>query len=245
MTNVGDQGSESREVSRSRRHYNPRDVEFVRDQSGMHRSGAAIREKHEIAGIIAASDRDLLDGTDHAGDGDANDSFGGSDRVEAGERGSDASDRPQRQLFAHLDAACELAPWRETPQHKVGVGHGCLSASGPIAGWPGTGSGTARPDIENAPGIHPGNAAAARADTVNVDLRCSDRISLDEMIGADGRIEVVNQAHVGAGSAHVVSDEISQLQELSEMERSSDAARRTRQQRLYRKPCSAPRRHDA
>src|ERR1700737_453180 len=203
MTNVGDQGSESREVSRSRRHYNPRDVEFVRDQSGMHRSGAAIREEHEIAGIIAASDRDLLDGTDHAGDGDANDSFGGSDRVEAGERGSDASDCPQRQLFAHLDAACELASWRETPQHKVGVGHGCLSASGPIAGgpgsapgpiagWPGSGSGAARPDIENAPGIHPGNAAAARANAVNVDLRCSDRISLDEMIGADGRIEVVN-----------------------------------------------------
>src|SRR5580704_11338166 len=37
VTNVRNQRSESREVSRSRRHHNSRDVELVRDQSGMHR----------------------------------------------------------------------------------------------------------------------------------------------------------------------------------------------------------------
>jgi hypothetical protein len=34
---------------------NPRDVELVRDQSGIHRSGAAMGEEHEIMGIIAAA----------------------------------------------------------------------------------------------------------------------------------------------------------------------------------------------
>src|SRR5262249_3692695 len=108
-----------------------------------------------------------------------------------------------------------------------------------------TRSGAARPDIENAPGVHPGDAAAPCPDAVNVDLRRPDRIAFDEMIGADRNIEIIDQTDVSAGTPHVVSDEISVSQELAEMKCCGNPPGRPRKHRLHRKSRRAPGGDDA
>ena len=49
----------------------------------MHRAGAAISKQHEIARVVAIGDGDLLDGRNHAGDGNTHDAIREREGVQA------------------------------------------------------------------------------------------------------------------------------------------------------------------
>src|SRR5580704_1709679 len=185
MTNVRDQGAKCREIPRSWWHDDLRDLELVGDLGGVHGPGAAVGEEHEVPGIVAAADGDLLDGADHASHRDAHDAVSRTYGVQAGNCGGERSDRLKGWRLVHRHTAAELEVWGQASQDHIGIGYRRLDSTRPVARRPRACSRAARPHLENAPGVDPGDASAARTDATDVYLRRSDGIALDELIGRD------------------------------------------------------------
>ena len=78
---------------------------------------------------------------------------------------------PVRCVDVDLQAATEKVVGVDAAEHEVGVGDGRLVAAEPVAGGTGVGAGAARTNPQPAPGIHPGDAAAAGADLHQIDHR--------------------------------------------------------------------------
>ena len=76
VLDVGREQSQRREVAGMARHQHRRDAHAFREGEGVHRPRAAEGDQREVAGIVAALDRDLPDGGGHAGDGDGDDALG-------------------------------------------------------------------------------------------------------------------------------------------------------------------------
>ena len=84
---------------------------------------------------------------------------------------------------------------------------GSLAAAA-VAGRAGIGAGAARPDLQRAGVVEPGDAAAAGADHLDVDHRHPHRIAGDDALGGEGRPAGLDQRHIGAGAADIEGDEI-------------------------------------
>ena len=119
--------------------------------------------------------------------------------------GRTARGRPRR-VERNVAAPAEKAAGVEPAQHQVGVGHGGFVAAAAVAGGTGNGAGAARADAQAAAGIHKGDAAAARADCVDVDDRQTQGQIGDDALGG-GRDAAGAERDVGAGSTHVKGDD--------------------------------------
>ena len=193
-----------------------RHAERARDPGGMGRSGAAEPD-HGIGARVAA----LLDDVDARGGGHAfrhhaMDAPGGLHGGQP-ERPADAVECRRRGTAVQRHAAAEEEAGVVVAEQEVGVGHGRLGASAPVAGRAGRGAGGMRADAEQAHLVDPGDGAAAGADLDHVDHRRLDRQAgalLEAMhpgrlhLGGDGGLAAFDQAGFGRGAAHVEADHV-------------------------------------
>ena len=117
---VGHQHAERREMRREKRHDHLRNVQLARDRDGMQRTGAARRDEHEIARIVAFFDRDLAHGERHLGDGDLDD-----------RRAAAVSPIFSGLAIFSLDAARRASPGRASSRRR----ESCRGRSGRARRW--------------------------------------------------------------------------------------------------------------
>ena len=116
-----------------------------------------------------------------------------------------------RHVEAHL--AAEEVVGVETSEDEVGVGQRDLVAAGAVADRAGVGAGAARPDLEEAAGVDPGDRTASGADSVDVDERNRRRDAPLDLVRrrvADGGAE--DDADVGARASDIERDHVVDLQ---------------------------------
>jgi hypothetical protein len=243
---VGDEGAEGREVPRRQRHDHPRHLQLVGEQRRMHRAGAAVGDQREVARVVAARDRDLLDRAHHARHRDPDNTV--RDRVDVGQPGqvrAQAPERFERPPRVEVDLARKRHVGAGAAEDDVRVGDRRLDAPSPVARGAGIGAGAARPDAQRPAGVEPCDATAAGADRVDLDLRRPVRQAADVLLGRERRLEVLDETDVGARAAHVVRDQVALAREPPEVDRGGDASGRAREHRVHRIARGDLGRHDA
>ena len=133
-----------------------------------------------------------------------------------------------RERRVRLDGAPET-PGADSSQYHVGVGDGRLRSTQGVAGGAGNGAGAAGADPEGVRAVRVRDAAAAGTDGIDVDLAPLDRIADEGRFVDARRTAVLDEAHVGAGAAHVAGHEIRDLRRLRYPQSAAHTADRTRQ----------------
>ena len=95
------------------------------------------------------------------------------------------------------------APCGDVPEHEVGIGHGRLVTTSPVARRARIGTGRAWPDSKRAPAVDPRDRTAAGADGVDVERRQAHREAADLAGGRGAGHAAGDEAHVGRRAAHV------------------------------------------
>ena len=103
------------------------------------------------------------------------------------ERVRERRQRGRRELGADREVAAREAAGRDVAEHHVRVGHRRLGAAVAVAGGPRHGARAARPDVQRAARVEPGDRAAARADLGDVDRRDADQLAGAAQQPAAGR----------------------------------------------------------
>ena len=226
---VRDEGAERRKISRPDGDEDAVDLQLVGDGSGVHRSGAAVGQQHEIAGIMAIGDGDLLDGRDHADDRNAHDAIGETygikpDGLAEGREGS------QGQLAIERDFACsQRAALRKSVEDEIGVSDGRLRSPASVAGRARYGTGAVWSDHQHIARIEPCDRAAARAYGIDLDLRGAVGVVGDALLAGDRNLQVLDQADVGRGATHVAGDDVWYVEVGAQMDGRRDPASGSRQ----------------
>ncbi len=125
----------------------------------------------------------------------------------------------------------------DAPGHEVGVGHRGPPPTPAVAGGPGVGPGALRADHQRAAGVHPGDRPTAGADGVEVEGRQADGQARDLTLGRGRRRPVEDQAHVGAGAAHVEAERGREPVRAGDGRRGPGPAGGARQQQQRRRGC--------
>ena len=120
-------------------------------------------------------------------------------------------------------------------------------AAAAVAGGPGRGARAARPDLQAARRVEPGDRAAARADLGDVDRRDPQQLARAAHQPAAGRQRaadlvlaaardgaVLDQRRLGGRAAHVERDRVREAEPLRDAERRDDAGGRARLEREHR-----------
>ena len=216
----------------------------------MQRSGAAVGEEREVARVVAAHDRDLLDARRHLGDDEGDDPLRHRLRLDA-----DAAAEPLDGRFCEprieLDLAAEQTLGAEPAEDDIGVRHRGLASAAAVAGGPGCRTRRLRADRDHPPGVEPGDRAGTRADAVDLDLLQLEREGADAPLGRHGEGAVAHEAGIRRGPAHVVGDEVAVARGAADEMRADDAGGRAREHRADRpldhardRPGAAVRGHD-
>ncbi len=245
VLDVGDEQPQRREVARIAGHQDAGHGQLLGDERRVHRPRAAEGHQREVARIVAARDRDLPDRGRHARDGDAHDALGQRLDAEAAQPVRQGRHRRSRDGTIQANGAAEHALGAHPAQDDVGVGDRRLLAAPSVGGWTRSRPGAARAHLQAAVDVEPGEAAAARANGVNVDLRHLHRERADLTVGAHGRRPVAHEADVRAGPAHVVRDEVGQARMTAEETRLTHSAGRPRHDRPDRQAARRVHRHHA
>ena len=119
----------------------------------------------------------------------------------------------------------------QVAEDEVGVGHGRLDAAAAVAGRPGVGARRARPDLQHAGVVHPGDRAAAGADRRHLHLRAAELVLVDDRGALDLRPPAVDDADVERGAADVGADQLRPAGQPAQEDRAHDAADRPGVQR--------------
>ena len=197
----------------------------------MQRTAAAVAEQREIARIVAARDRDLLDNRRHSQIGDRQNAFGGADggvgTVVAERFGDPRNHRLARERGVELHFAAEEILGVQPAEQEVGIGHRRLRAAAGIPCGTRHRAGATRADTETALAIEPSDRAAADADFENIDDVAADRKSVvgaaDVVDRFHGIAAALDQRAFCRRAAHVEGDEIVDAEKLA-VARSADAA---------------------
>ena len=136
-------------------------------------------------------------------------------------------------------------PRIEVPQDQVRVGHRGPVASLPVTGRARIGPGALGSDVQGASVIHPGNAAAARSQRMEIDHRHGDFPSPFVVFPRNLRIAAFDYRNVRARPAHIESDEIGLADQPAVGHGAAYAAGGTREYSLHGLPCRGVQRCDA
>ncbi len=214
-------------------------AERVGDQAGMLPAGAAEAAQRVFGDVVAALDRDLLDGVRHVLDGDLEEALGDRDRraavaggagdniAELGEFAGDDVDIDRRIALraehAREEARLQLA------EHDVAVGDGERPAAA-VAGRTRIGARRFRPDAV-ARAVERADRAAAGGHGVDVHHRRAHAHARHHRLEA-ALVFAGVMRHVGRGAAHVEADDLVEPAHLRRAHRADDAAGRARQDRI-------------
>ena len=181
--------------------------ELARDRGGVQRPGAAVGDEREVGGVEAALGGHPAHHMRHLRRGDAQDAFGGFDRIEAERRRDLLGQRLFRRGEIELHLAAEEAVGAEAAEHQVGVGDGRLGAAEAVADRARRRAGRFRADAQRVADLDAGDAAAAGADLLDVDHRHLHRqaggVAADQRRAGHQHVAFVDHAGLGRGAAHV------------------------------------------
>ncbi len=187
----------------------------------MQRSGAPEGHQGQLTGVDAAGDAHLAQGLLHAGVDHRHHAAG----VDPG-----PGQGGTRRLHVEASQPRKGGPEGDAPENQVGVGDRWLLASPPVAGRPGDGSRRAGPHDQGSPGIEAGDRATAGTHRVDLERGQAHgkpaRLPLRRRLG-DASLD---QAHVGAGAAHVEADGVRPSARRRHRRRCPHTAGRPRQQ---------------
>ena len=188
---------------------NGRDVELPRQVGGVNRARTAEGDEAEIAGIVAAADRDQADGVGHVGVGDLDDGVRGAHGVVA----EGLADFLCHCSFSggaiERHRAAEEPCRTEPAEDEIGVGVRRLLAPALVGRRSRIGAHALRAVAQAAARVDPGDAAAPGADGDNLDRGEHDWVAeLDRPLVGDADLTAVHKRDVGAGAAHVEADGI-------------------------------------
>ena len=143
----------------------------------MHGASAAEGDERELAGIVAALDRDDAQRLGHVAVDDFDDLGGRFGHSQSEQVCHSLADRRLGCREIDLERAAQQRLAIEVAQHDVGVADRGLPSAFAIGGRARVSPGAAWPDFERAAMIDPGDAAAAGADLGEVDDRHPDRMA--------------------------------------------------------------------
>ena len=189
---IGRQHAPGRQYRGYARHDDPRQIELAGDLGRMQSRCAAESEQREMPGIDTAAHRDEPYPLCHCRVDDAVDAAGRGEPVDP-ELGGDTVDRGLGGRPVEAAPAAEKARGIEIAEHQIGVGDRRGGAAGAVAGRTGNGAGALRTDMQDAAGVDPGDRAAARADTGDVEAVQRDRVAGDAAAGDQARTAADDQ----------------------------------------------------
>ena len=235
-----EQQAERAEEPRERRHEHRPAAELLGEPRRVHRAGAAVGDQRELARVAALLGRDRAQRAGHARVRELVDARGRLEQRQP-ERPGDARDRLLGQLGRDRDLPVGDRARRHQPEHDVRVGDRRVLAAAPVAGRPGRGARAARPDLQPARGVEPGDRAAARADLGDVDRRDPQQLAraahqpaagrqraADLVLAAARDRAALDQRRLRGRAAHVERDRVREAEPLRDAERRDDARGRAR-----------------
>ena len=205
---AGDVGAEhpgGAEHARVRRNDRGRNAERGGEVAGVERARAAGRDEREVGRVAPAFDRDHAQGAGHVGVDHIDHGAGRPGDVPA-ERLGDRRDRVAGALGIERDRRAEDLAGLQAAEHDVRIGHGRQRPAA-VGGRSRIRARGLRADAECAPGVEPGDRAAARADRMDVDRGRADRDPVDFEVGAFEQ-PAGAEADIGGGAAHVEGDRL-------------------------------------
>ncbi len=216
-----------------RRYQHPVHAQLLRDVAGVERSAAAEGDQREVARVVAAPDRVLLDGLDHRVGLDLQRVHRRLLHAHVQLRGQVLLDRAAGGVLVELHPSAEQLGGGDAPEHQLAVGGGRLRAAAAVAGRPGVRPGRARANLEHAARVHVCDRAAARTDRVELDHR-DHRVVL-----AHAGVEQVAHPHlaarrhadVGRRAPHVQADHARRPGRASRPDAADQARDRSREER--------------
>ncbi len=214
-------------------------AERVGHQAGMLAAGAAEAAQRVLRDVVAALDRDLLDGVRHVLDGDPEEALGHFDRRAAvaagrgdrvGERGELALDHRliERRVAVGTEDAREEARL-QLAEHDVAIGDGERPAAA-VAGGARIGAGRFRADAI-ARAVEAADRAAARRHGVDMHHRRAHAHAGHHRLEA-ALVFARVMRDVGRGAAHVEADDLVESPHLGGAHGADDAAGGARQDRI-------------
>jgi hypothetical protein len=231
------------EETRDRRHEDGPHAEILREAGRVNRPGAAVGDQREVARVAPLLGRDRPQRPRHPR---VRDPVDPTRRLEEGqtERLGDAAHRLLGQLRGDRDLPVGDRAGGHVAEDDVCVGDRWLDAAAPVAGRARVGARAARPDLEAASRIDPGDAAASRADLGDVDRRDSQQLTgaadqaasgghraADLVLAATRDRAVLDQRRLGRRAAHVEGEQIADSELLPHPAGCHDARRRPRLER--------------
>ena len=114
----------------------------------------------------------------------------------------------KRGLAVDGHATAKEPLWTQGAADDVGIGNRRQGTATAIAGRAGRGAAGPRADVEHAAIVAPDDAAAAGADSSDVEHRRAHRQAINFRFGLDGWPTLRHEAHIRAGTAHVEGDDV-------------------------------------
>ena len=173
----------------------------------MQRSRATERDQSVIARVVASLHADHADCARHVGRDHGDDALRCSQRIHAQHR-CQAVYCCFREIPAHLHTSSQEMRRVQGLQDHIGIGDRRLVVAAVVAGWPGIGTGAARPDFEQSARVDKRDRAATGADGMNIEHRRLDRIAVDDRLPSEPCLAALQQGDIGGGASHVERDDV-------------------------------------
>ena len=230
---VGDHGAVGGDEPRVRRHDDAVHPHAPGDLGGVQRSGSAVGHEVELPVVEPAVHGDQPHGAVHVLDGDRHDGLRGvlGRQPETVRDGVDGAAGP---LGVEVHATTEEVAGVEPSHHDVGVGHRRRLAAEAVARRAGFGSGAVGPDLQQAAGVDGGDRPPAGADGRHVQDRQRKRqpeLHLEQ--SGELQLAVDDDAHIGAGPAHVQRDGLGGIHRAGEVGAGDHPRGETREHDLH------------
>ena len=235
VPHVGEHAAERRRDAGEPRHQHPGDAELAGDGGRVHRPRPAEGEEDELAWVVSLLDGDHPRRVGHLVVGNGEDRGGRvlgtqSERLADGlhDAGADPFEVRRRQIAGERGGV-------DAPEHGVGVGYRRGIAAASVADGAGARAGALRADPEQPAGIDPRDAAAARADGVDVDQREVQRHRVRQvLLVGDGGLAVADEGEIEARASHVAGEHVVEPGRLAEPGRGDGTGGGTGQHRVRR-----------
>ena len=235
VAHVGEHAAERRRDAGEARHQHVGHAELAGDGGRVHGPCAAEGEEGEVARVVPLVHGDEPRRARHLMVHDLEDRGGGLRLVEAQGRADFLADDAAHLVDVRRALEAADGAGVDAAEQQVGVGHRGLAPAPAVADRPRRRAGTLRPDAQDAALVHPRDAAAARADGLDVHHGHAERHAVgDVLLRRRGRHAAAHDGDVEAGAAHVAADEVGEAGGGAQTRGRDDAGGRPGHDRLHR-----------
>ena len=205
-------------------HDDPPDAELSAEHAAEQAAGAAEGVQHEVSGVEAAFDGDLVDQVGDLRRGDAVDADGGILHAHAERLRDRLREDPPGGLGIEGDGAAEEGTRVHVANQQHDIGERGLLPAEAVADRAGPGAGARRSHARHAGGrVQRDDAAAAGTDGDHLDLGRHVVVAVDHGLAGVVDGAALDHAHLERGAAHVAGDDVLVLHEPAEMAAADDA----------------------